>query len=62
MTQEYKTLRELDVKPGDVVELKGYGRVDVASIGDETMVDYTAQAWLLDGDGMWRIVSRARET
>lgn len=61
MTQEYKTLRELDVKPGDVVQDAGAYKEIVSSVlAGRNRVYFEGDSWsCYDGARMWRIVSRA---
>jgi len=61
MTQEYKTLRELDVKPGDVVR-NNVARTEIIAdtSGHECSME-SGYTWLWDNP-VWRIVSRASDT
>lgn len=68
MTQEYKTLRELDVQPGDVVENNTGSRKIIAHIDcDECCMESGVNVWRffhpwLWNNPIWRIVSRASDT
>jgi hypothetical protein len=61
MTNEYKTLRELNVQPGDVVENKTGVQEIVIDITDGAAYSTGGYPWFLDNP-VWRIVSRASET
>ena len=57
--KEYKTLRELDVQPGDVVESSARHRVEVADISRVSYCEMT-NGFGYDWDmPMWRLISRA---
>jgi hypothetical protein len=58
MNSEYKTLRELNVKPGDVVESRSMARYKVTAVDDDYCALDGDDGWSLDA-AMWRIVSRA---
>jgi hypothetical protein len=67
MTHEYKTLAELDVKPGDVVcSKRGCPRTVLRIAGDTCYFrnDFIGgqEGWDMDGAPQWRIVSRAPDT
>jgi len=59
MSSEYKTLRELDVKPGDVVESRSMARYKVTVVDNDYCALDGDDGWSLDNAAMWRIVSRA---
>jgi hypothetical protein len=62
MTQEYKTLRELDVQPGDVVRNKYETEVTISRLDARAAVDTDdGFPWQLHNP-IWRIVSRASDT
>jgi hypothetical protein len=62
MTQEYKTLRELNVKPGDVVEhCKGF-KEEVAHNHTYDFCKMKSGGEWTWGAARWRIVSRASDT
>ena len=61
MTQEYKTLRELDVQPGDVVENNTGSRKIIAHIDCDECCMESGHPWLWNNP-IWRIVSRASDT
>ena len=58
MSEEYRTLRELDVKLGDVVEAKGRLRREVCEVEDSFMRDTEGLQWRMDLP-LWLIISRA---
>ena len=60
MTQEYKTLRELNVQPGDVVENKAGFREIIVDISGFKCLMESGLTWLRDNP-VWRIASRASE-
>lgn len=64
MTDEYKTLRELNVQPGDVVELPSGHRRTIKGFDDEgRIIDHTCgPGESLSETAVWRIVSRASDT
>jgi hypothetical protein len=58
MSEEYKTLRELNVRPGDVVQCcTGFSCI-VASTESFVMKDQYGIRWVMNNSG-WRIISRA---
>jgi hypothetical protein len=61
MTNEYKTLRELDVQPGDVVCDKIGVRKIIIDITEDAAYSTGGYPLLLDNP-IWRIVSRASDT
>ena len=62
MTEEYKTLRELDVQPGDVVEDEYGFRKTVGHNSTGEFCHMTDQSMSFWGSPIWRIVSRASDT
>ena len=58
MDAEYKTLRELDVKPGDVVESMFGHKATVSNVDKHSAIDTDGDCWSLDCI-QWCIVSRA---
>ena len=61
MTQEYKTLSELDVKPGDVVESMAGSQNTIKTMTTDTVIDTYDIEWS-NRNPIWRIVSRASDT
>ncbi len=62
MTQEYKTLLELDVQPGDVVEDEYGFRKTVGHNSTGEFCHMTDQSMSFWGSPIWRIVSRSPDT
>lgn len=59
MNNKYKTLRELNVQPGDVVKSDDGHTYVVGDVDKHECVLNDSDGWCLDGVDMWRIVSRA---
>jgi len=61
MTEEYKTLSELDVQPGDVVESMAGSQNTIKTMTTDTVIDTYDIEWS-KRNPIWRIVSRAPDT